>query len=273
MRIVIGIVLALFGLYATFEYSDLWKNERTKFFSSFGKIEEQKAQCEKGKSDYCYNAGFQLANGIGVDKDEEEAVVFYKKSCELNSPIGCLEFGKMLADGNGVKKSTKKAEGVFKKGCDLGNGDACALWGITLKELDAKKNENQAFELFMNACEKQKSGAGCYALGQTLEARKNFKEAIKYYNRGCDNGAPVACLRIAEIYGDGVIVERDYSKAIDYLKEACDYDLDQACYMAFEMEKGLTGVYHHTFRYEMKVGCNKGEFLSCAGLKVIDFFK
>lgn len=272
MRIVLGLLMAIFGLYATFEYSGLWKNERSSFFSTFGDFEGKKKGCQSGDADKCYSAALQLLNGVGVDKDEEEAIDFLKKSCTSDPLKGCLELGKLYFEGNGVKKSTKQAKAFLEKSCNGGLGDACAMLGIVIQSEKPKEFSAKAMDLIKKSCEKQESGFGCYALAQSFEAKRNYPKALELYDAGCELGSPMACLRASEIYGDGIVVERDFDKTIDYLKEACDYDLDQACYMAFEMEKSLTGKYHHTLRYEMKMGCNKGEIMSCAALKVIDFF-
>ena len=60
------------------------------------------------------------ANGLGVAKDEAEAVKWYRKAAEQGNAYGQNNLGKMYANGLGVAKDEAEAVKWFRKAAEQG---------------------------------------------------------------------------------------------------------------------------------------------------------
>ena len=60
---------------------------------------------------------------------------------------------------------------------------------------------------------------------------------LQHVYKACENNIATACFELGELYREGIGVESDSSKAIEYYNKACDGGFDTGC---SELEK-LTG--------------------------------
>ena len=82
-----------------------------------------KACGEDGPS--CANLGFMLQTGLGGPPDPAGAAQIYAKACELRDPLGCSNLGTLLADGSGVDRNDDAAVPLLQIGCADKIGEAC----------------------------------------------------------------------------------------------------------------------------------------------------
>ena len=64
---------------------------------------------EKGDAPAQFNLGLSYANGLGVTKDEVEAVKWYRKAAEKGNAEAQLNLGVMYANGLGVEEDDVEA--------------------------------------------------------------------------------------------------------------------------------------------------------------------
>jgi S1-C subfamily serine protease len=62
------------------------------------------AKAKAGDVDYEFRLGFLYANGLGVDKDEVQAVKWFRKAAEQNDADAQRSLGQCYGDGKGVAK-------------------------------------------------------------------------------------------------------------------------------------------------------------------------
>jgi hypothetical protein len=92
----------------------------------------------------------------------------------------------MYAKGQGVKMSHSLAADFYKRGCDNGNALGCTNLGIEYLVHDPPKNDGHAVQLFEQGCRNGDSG-GCrnlgYMYGHGLGVLKNETRASELYQQ------------------------------------------------------------------------------------------
>ncbi|MCC8196389.1 MAG: sel1 repeat family protein [Ruminococcus sp.] len=69
-------------------------------------------------------------------------------------------------------------------------------------------------------------GASEYRKGLKAENAKDYKTAVRLYEKSAEAGYPLGCYRLAICYANGTGVATDYEKALSLAKEAELYDID-----------------------------------------------
>ncbi|RIB26852.1 hypothetical protein C2G38_2263229 [Gigaspora rosea] len=65
--------------------------------------------------------GLCYENGVGVEKDEHKAFIYYQKSAEMGYVNGIHDIGYCYLYGVGVEKDEHKAFFYFQKSAEMGN--------------------------------------------------------------------------------------------------------------------------------------------------------
>ncbi|CFW93320.1 putative Non-specific protein-tyrosine kinase [endosymbiont DhMRE of Dentiscutata heterogama] len=151
---------------------------------------------ESGDSLAQYKLGDCYLDGIGVEKDEYRAFVYYMKSADMGNSNGMLKVGDCYQYGAGVEKDKKKAFDYYLKAAGLGNQKAMNDVG------------------------------NCYQHGIGVE--KNFQKAFEYYKRPADLGNASAICNVGHCYANGKGVYRDYNKAFEYYRKSADMGVKEA---------------------------------------------
>ena len=81
-------------------------------------------RAEMGDAEAQYNLGDTYANGIGVTKDDEEAVKWYRKAAEQGHAEAQFSLGLMYAFGEGVAKDLEEAVKWYRKAAEQGLAEA-----------------------------------------------------------------------------------------------------------------------------------------------------
>ena len=79
------------------------------------------------------NYGYFLDKGIGVKKNQKEALNQWEKLAKLNNPTGYYMLGLYYKNGIEVKKNHVLAFKYFKLAADLNHSQACLEYGIYLE--------------------------------------------------------------------------------------------------------------------------------------------
>lgn len=87
-------------------------------------LKEFLAAAEKDLASAQFNLGVMYANGVGVPKDDQQAVSWYRKAAEQGHADAQFNLGVMYANGEGVPKDARQAVLWYRKAADQGDADA-----------------------------------------------------------------------------------------------------------------------------------------------------
>jgi TPR repeat protein len=133
-----------------------------------------------------------LLNGDGVDKNEDEAIKYFKLSAEQGDPSGSYNYARGLEKAQDVKQ----AFAYFEKAAS--NGVVQAMLAVAMMYYQGKgveKSHQKAVEFAKKAIENGSSD-GHVALGffyeQGIEGLKKLDESIKEFSIAAEAGNVVA---------------------------------------------------------------------------------
>ncbi|MBI5622476.1 MAG: SEL1-like repeat protein [Elusimicrobia bacterium] len=189
--------------------------------------------CKAGTAEACRVAGVILDIGLGVKKDEANAVEQWRRSCDLGSPKGCNSIGVMLFNGTGTLKDQGAAVRLYAKACSMGEPRACVNLGASYAAgTGVSEDKAKAVEFHRKACDSG-SPVGCVALGWVFEAGEGVAmdktKAAALYKKACDMGSLRGCRNLGVMHDNGHGVPEDKPKAVSLFRKACDAGEDDAC--------------------------------------------
>ena len=141
-------------------------------------------------------AQLDLANhyfdGEGVEKNEREAVIWYRKAAEQGHAEAQCDLGDCYSDGLGVEKNDQEAAKWYKMAAEQGYAEAQASLAYCYYDgIGVEKNDQEAIKWLKMAAEQgltiaQYGLANCYASGIGVE--KNEREAVKWFKMAAEQG-------------------------------------------------------------------------------------
>lgn len=126
-----------------------------------------------------YDLGSAYEEGYAVPRDEERAMLCFKKAAEFHDQYSEYKVGEMLLNFWKKEKDTKKAAEWLKKSWKHGNGEAAMLLASVYENSDDKEDQEKAF---------------------------------RWYERAAEAGIPEALAELAYDYDQGFVVEKDRKK-------------------------------------------------------------
>ncbi|MFC7336211.1 tetratricopeptide repeat protein [Haloferula chungangensis] len=91
---------------------------------------EFRASADDGHADSQFNVALMFEQGIGVEKDEKEAVSWYRKSAEQGNPLAQFNLGVLYENGRGTKVDFEKANEWYRKASKQGDPLAIGNLGM-----------------------------------------------------------------------------------------------------------------------------------------------
>ncbi|KYJ87529.1 tetratricopeptide repeat protein [Sulfurovum riftiae] len=180
-----------------------------------------------------YNAG-----------DYKKAIDITKKACNDKIARACTGIGRAYEKGKmGLNIDYTEARHYYSQACTAGDGSACKYIGNLYKKGKGVKIDNKkaytfykkARSLFMHDCHDENNALSCFRLGDMLRdgegGRKNYFKANQLYKKACDAKNPWGCSRLASSYYSGNGVRQDQNKAKELHGQACDLGLELGCIM------------------------------------------
>ena len=179
----------------------------------FKYIVELKQEAEQGDPNAQYQLGFCCEIGIGVDKNDNLAVYWYRKAAEQGHVAAQFNLGGRYYDGQGVEKSYYQAAYWYRKVAE--QGDASAQFNIG-NCYYFQKDYEQAVYWFRKAAEQGLAVAQfnlglCYEKGQGVE--QDYKQAVYWYCKAAEQGDAKAQFNLGICYWKGEGVIEDYAEA------------------------------------------------------------
>jgi TPR repeat protein len=144
-------------------------------------FEATKALAEAGDVTSQHNLGFMYANGMGVARNDQEAVRWYRQAAEKGLASSQYNLGVMYANGVGLAQSDQEAVKWYQFAAEQGLADAQYNLGLMYD-----------------------SGIG---------AAQSYSQAVRFYRLAAEQGLADAQYSLGAMYGNGHGVEQDYRKA------------------------------------------------------------
>ena len=174
-------------------------------------IDDLRKSAESGDEKSMFILGEQYKYGIGgLEKDEEEAVIWYRKLADKGSPWGQYALGDCFREGSGVAQNYEKAVYWYKKAAEQGDGSAqYRLARCYLDGQGVEKNEQESFKWMAKASESNSMSSVLelglyYAAG--IGVNINLEQSLACIRRAAeDNSAMAQCIiGLSYMYGNGV---------------------------------------------------------------------
>jgi TPR repeat protein len=179
-----------------------------------------------GKASDWGTLGWFFHVGIGVAKDEKEAVKWYEKAAEKGDGWSKSKLGNCYVNGTGVEKDYKKAFEWFRKGAEQGDGFATANMGWCYQTGNGvAKDEKEAVKWYTKSADQgneagQRHLGWCYANGTGVA--KDEKEAVKWYTKSAEQGDEVGRRLLGWCYANGTGVAKDDKEAVKWYTKSAE---------------------------------------------------
>lgn len=137
-----------------------------------------------------YHLSLCFMCGLGVEKDEAEALRYCRLAADQDHPAAQYQMGVYCEEGRYVPKSEAHAVRYYQLSADQGYAQA------------------------------QNGLAHCYQQG--IGVVRNAEEAVRYYRLAAAQGLPLAMHNVGMCYESGLGVEESLSIALNYYQLASD---------------------------------------------------
>ncbi len=190
--------------------------------------------------------GQRYANGEGIDKDEKEAVRWFRLAAEQGDVEAQRYLAFALLHGRGVPVDI--AEGIRRLRLAADAGDAPAQREMGYHHAvgsGVALDETQAVHWFRLAADQGDAIAQYdlgYALANGYGVPKNPTEAIDWYRVAAEHGRPEAQSALALAYERGIGVDIDYEKSLYWNRLAAGQGYAEACKNLGRMYENGLGV-------------------------------
>ena len=201
---------------------------------------------EQGRASAQFYVGYFYASGYGIKKDEELAFEWYTKAAEqknaaaLNNLAICFEYGK------GTDVNLTKAIYYYEESAKSGNITAQKNLAICYKngtgvELNPSKVFYWTLEAAKNGDVESQGKTALYHLrgyGTNIDHKEallwyakyyskdvhinNANEAFNFFKKKADEGDSLALYVVGKCLQYGIVVDRNYKKAIDCFEKAAE---------------------------------------------------
>lgn len=166
---------------------------------------------------------YEIAQFAYSKKDYNKAIYYYKESAKENNDKAMLQLGKFYYEGMHVKKAYSKAYEYFTQASKKGNHQATYYLGILYSNKRTIYYDLQkAFSLFQSLESNNHAGAlnrlgMFYTFGMGV-TDKDYKKAVKLYERSSKQGFETAHCNLAYMYASGKGVWQNMGRAHAFAK-------------------------------------------------------
>ena len=221
--------------------------------------------------------GYIYENGIGMDRNTEEAVKWYRKAADQGYAAAQMELAtcyslglglpknntesirltRLAADqnyapaqnqlgynysyGHGVKMDKNEGAKWYRKAAEQGDvGAQSALGNMYRKGEGVPQDYAEAVKWLRKAAE-QGDDMAQNNLGECFLNGKgvpqNYTEAMKWFRKAAENGNAIAYVNLGFMYEKGQGVPQDYKEAIKWYRKAAGYGFEYARKALERLEK------------------------------------
>jgi hypothetical protein len=166
-----------------------------------------------------------------LDSDDEKTDVQYlQEAAAWGEPQAQFQLARQLAEGDGVEKNEQLAVEYYQKAADQGHALALTFLGLCFQHgTGTSENLQRGLECFTTAAQDGLPLAmhclgECYLNGQGVEA--NPAEGVMWYRRGMKLGDPGCTAELAECLELGNGVPQDLRQALELYEQCMEYGFD-----------------------------------------------
>ncbi|WP_372366840.1 protein kinase [Candidatus Uabimicrobium sp. HlEnr_7] len=178
-----------------------------------------------------YALGHIYRYGIGVEKDLDKSLDYYKKAMKLNHVPSILEAGDVLEE----MKNYLQAVNFYKKAITFKNADAFQRLSLLHIQKKIAKPSMYQVEIWLKKGASLGSGQSMNGLGffyfQGLGGVKDVPQAISWLEKAVKHGSLVANYNLGQFYLNGSYVSQDTKKGLAYLTYAAENGDERAAYV------------------------------------------
>ncbi|KAI9342422.1 hypothetical protein BD770DRAFT_476214 [Pilaira anomala] len=171
-----------------------------------------------------------LYGGSYVPKDFTKALYWTKMAAKKNSAAACLSIGKSYVDCYGYMTNFKESIKWYHESYILGSIEASFYLGLMYyKGAGFKKDFKKALYLFNSKVNRDNRGSTylayfymgeIYRTGRKDDVPQDYKAAYVCYETAFELGHDIAAIKIAGFYCEGLGVEKDEAKTIEWLRKS-----------------------------------------------------
>ena len=233
--------------------------------------------CNAEYAPACSQMGTMLIN-IPDLADPDAGMAFVQKGCNLGDARGCVQLGVLYLDGRTGTTNIEKAQKIFVETCEEKIGFGCFQLGKMYDQgLGIEENKDKALELFQKGCD-MLNGDSCGMLGYRYlkgggGVMKSTKEAVRYFDLGCEHGDQKSCREMADFYFEGSLVQKDVKHALELYKQSCQLFNSEACLKAgtLMLDESIGEVNYYQALLSFEKGCKMGNQEACTSGEPIMF--
>jgi TPR repeat protein len=189
-------------------------------------LADLKELARQGNANAQFNLGLCYSDGDGVDKDQVEAVKWYRKAAEQGFADAQFNLGVCYSDGEGVIKDAGEAVKWYRKAAEQGHASAQFNLGLCYSDGDGMdKDQVEAVKWYRKAAEQGFADAQgnlgvCYANGEGVA--KNHTEAVKWWRKAAEQGGANAQGNLGVCYANGEGVAKNQVEAVKWYRKAAE---------------------------------------------------
>ena len=176
-----------------------------------------------GETEAMFRLGMLYLDGLGVEKNEIEAVSWFTKAADAGDVNAINKLGEMYYNGNGVTENNSTSTEWFMKAAEAGNAEAMRNVGVLYET--GQKDYKTALEWYLKAANAGDATAMLYAAYCYDEGKgvaQDFETALEWYLKAANAGNTNAMLHIGRLYYKGNGVEQSYKIAAEWFEKAAE---------------------------------------------------
>ena len=167
-----------------------------------------------GHADAQFDLGTMYDRGEGVDEDDQQAVLWYRKAAEQGHAVAQYKLGGMYDRGEGVDEDDQQAVLWYRKAAEQGH----ALAEHELSEREQWQRDHKAAE--QGDADAQFRLGRRYANGWGIA--QDVSQAAQWYRRAAEQGQAEAQYELGLMYDSGKGVAKDHSLAVLWYRKAAE---------------------------------------------------
>lgn len=183
-------------------------------------------KAEQGDTMAQATLAFMYAKGVGVQKNESEAVRWYETAAEQGHLNSQFNLGVIYAKGRGVEQDYNKSFYWYQKAAAQGDVTAQATVAMMyMKGIGTDRDYAAAFKCYHSAAEKGDLNS-MFHLGEMynkgIGTQTDLEKAFNWYRKAAENGHVNAQMNLGYMYGKGYGTARDDTEAYHWYRKAAD---------------------------------------------------
>jgi TPR repeat protein len=181
---------------------------------------------EQGSASAQLNLGVKYDNGVGVAEDNTEAVRWYRLAAEQGHAPAQKSLGYMYDNGEGVAEDNTEAVRWYRLAAEQGHAPAQYNLGYMYDDGEGvAENDTEAVRWYRLAAEQDYADAQ-YNLGQMYEFGEGLRvdetEAVRWYRLAAEQGDGASMAKLGEFLVDGRGIEKKIEEGMKWLKKASE---------------------------------------------------